>query len=257
MTTPENASTMRFEGKSALVTGASEGIGLAIAAGLVKEGARVVLVARREDKLARAVQQLGPASSSVVGDVADASCAERAVAETVARHGGLDLLVNNAGVLLPGTVGEQSLEDVDRMLAVNLRATILFTRAAVAPMTGRPGAAVLLISSCAARMPTPGTTTYGATKAAQLYLAKAWAIELAPAGIRVNALCPGATDTPAMHTAERAIPGLIDANIATNLIKRMAPSAEIAEIALTLLDERRSGFVTGATWDVDGGYRLG
>jgi NAD(P)-dependent dehydrogenase (short-subunit alcohol dehydrogenase family) len=249
--------TMRFKGKSAVVTGASEGIGFAIAAALVREGARVVLVARREDRLADAVRQIGPGAFPVVGDAGDAACAERAVATAVSRHGGLDLLVNNAGVLLPGFMGKQSNEDVDRMLATNLRGTILFTQAAVGPMTGRPGAAMLLISSSAVREPVPGTTVYGATKAAQVYLAKAWAIELAPAGIRVNALCPGPTDTPAMRAADQVIPGLIDMNISTSLSKRIASSEEIAEIALTLLDDQKSSFVTGSVWDVDGGYRLG
>jgi NAD(P)-dependent dehydrogenase (short-subunit alcohol dehydrogenase family) len=216
-----------------------------------------VLVARREDRLIEAVRQIGPAAFPVVGDAGDAACAERAVATAVSRHGGLDLLVNNAGVLLPGFAGQQSTEDVDRMLATNLRSTILFTQAAVGPMTGRPGASMLMISSCSARTPVPGMTVYGATKAAQVYLAKAWAIELAPAGIRVNALCPGATDTPAMRAAAQVIPGLVDTNISTNLIKRMATSEEIAEIALTLLDDRKSSFVTGSVWDVDGGYRLG
>jgi NAD(P)-dependent dehydrogenase (short-subunit alcohol dehydrogenase family) len=238
------------------VTGASEGIGFAIAAALVREGARVVLVAQREEKLAEAARKLGPRASFVVGDVGEANCARRAVAETVARHGGLDLLVNNAGILLPGKMGDHPLDHLDRMLSVNLRGTVLFTDAAVGPMTGRPGAAILLISSCAARSPAPTATVYGATKAAQNFLAGAWAVELAPAGIRVNSLCPGPTDTPAMDAAARAIPGLIESNITTNLIKRMGTAEEVAEIALTLLDERLGGYVTGAVWNIDGGNRM-
>lgn len=248
---------MRFEGKSALVTGASEGIGFAIAQGLVQEGARVVIVARREDKLAEAVQRLGRGASYVAGDVADPATAKRAVAETVARHGGLDLLVNNAGVLVPGTLATYSVEDVDRMLGVNLRAAFAFTQAAVAPLTGREGAAILMVSSIARRANIPGTSMYGATKVGLIYLTRSWAIELAPAGIRVNCISPGLTDTPAVRAAAKHIPNLVDDQLARALIKRTATPEEIARVALTLLDARTSGFVTGANWDIDGGGYLG
>jgi NAD(P)-dependent dehydrogenase (short-subunit alcohol dehydrogenase family) len=247
---------MRFQGTSALVTGASEGIGFAIAQGLVREGARVVLVARREDKLAEAVRTLGQGASYVAGDVADPATATRAVAEAVARHGGLDLLVNNAGILLPGTLSTYAAEDVDRMLALNLRGTFAFTQAAVKPLTGRKGAAILLISSTARRVHIPGTSMYGATKSALVYLAQSWAIELAPAGIRINSICPGITDTPALRAAAAVIPNLIEGQLERALIKRVASPEEVAAVALTLLDERASGFVTGANWDIDGGSYL-
>ncbi|WP_437969228.1 SDR family oxidoreductase [Sorangium sp. So ce260] len=248
---------MTFEGKSALLTGASEGIGFAIAEALVQKGARVVIVARREDKLSEAVQRLGRGASYVVGDVADPATARRAVAETVARHGGLDLLVNNAGVLVPGTLATYSAEDVDHMLGVNLRGTFAFTQAAVAPLTGRKGAAILMVSSIARRANVPGTSMYGATKVGLIYLTRSWAIELAPAGIRVNCISPGLTDTPALRSAARHIPSLVEDQISRALIKRAAPPEEIARVALMLLDERSSGFVTGSNWDVDGGGHLG
>ncbi|XXT25185.1 SDR family oxidoreductase [Sorangium sp. So ce429] len=248
---------MRFKGKSALVTGGSEGIGLAIAEGLVQEGARVVIVARREDKLAEAVQKLGRGASYVAGDVADPATARRAVAEAVARHGGLDLLVNNAGVLVPGTVATYSAEDVDRMLGVNLRGTFAFTQAAIEPLTGRKGAAILMVSSIARRANIPGTSMYGATKVGLIYLTRSWAIELAPAGIRVNCISPGLTDTPALRSAAEHVPALVEDQLARALIKRVAPSEEVARVALTLLDEHTSGFVTGSNWDVDGGGQLG
>jgi 3-oxoacyl-[acyl-carrier protein] reductase len=247
---------MRFKGKSAVITGASEGIGFAIAAGLVEEGARVVLVARREDTLAEAVRKLGPNASSVVGDVSSGETAERAIAAAVSRHGGLDLLVNNAGMLRPGMVGTLSLEDVDAMLALNVRGTVAFTNAAVQALSGRQGAAILMISSSAGRVPLPALAVYGATKAAVQHLTQTWAIELASRGIRVNCLCPGATNTPAFNAAKQLIPHLEPWTLEHSLIKRVAPPEEVARLALTLLDERDGGFVTGAILDAHGGYQL-
>ncbi|HEY0093668.1 MAG TPA: SDR family oxidoreductase [Archangium sp.] len=247
---------MRFAGKSAVITGASEGIGLAIAAGLVGDGARVVLVARREDKLEEAVRKLGAQASYVVGDVARRETAERAVAAAVSRHGGLELLVNNAGLLRPGAIGALSEEDVDAMFSVNVRGTVVFTNEAVKAMSGRKGAAILNISSAAGRRPLPNISIYGATKAAVQHLTQTWAIELAARGIRVNALCPGAIETPAFRSVAGAVPGFEQATLDNSLIKRVLPAEELARHALTLLDERDGGFVTGAIWDVDGGYQL-
>ncbi|RNL87476.1 SDR family NAD(P)-dependent oxidoreductase [Halostreptopolyspora alba] len=245
----------RFGGRTAIVTGASEGIGFAVAEGLALGGANVVLVARRDDVLAEAAEKLGSNASYVSGDVADEATAERAVAHAVDTYGGLDLLVCNAGTLIPGGVSEQPMEQVDQTIAVNLRGAVAFMRHAAPAMGRQERAAAVFVSSATGRQPMAGMGAYGATKAALNYLVPTWATELAPSGIRVNAVSPGGTYTPALRAATAAVPELEQATIATNLIKRIATPEEVAGPVLTLLDENVSGYVTGAIWDIDGGYQ--
>ncbi len=243
-----------FKGKTAIVTGASEGIGFSIAEGLTAAGASVVLTARREGALAAAVERLGPSASYVAGDVAEADSAQRAVAHAVETYGGLDLVVFNAAILIPGVVFQQPMPEVDRVLTVNLRGTIALMNAAVPQLAKRKDAATVVISSSIGRQPAAGLGIYGATKAALHYLVPTWAVELAPLGIRVNCVCAGITDTPGLKAAATNMPGLEEAMIGTNLIKRIAASAEIARPVLTLLDSSVSSYVTGSIWDIDGGY---
>jgi len=247
---------MRFKGKSALVTGGSEGIGFAIAKGLVDEGARVVISARREEPLRDAVAKLGTNASYVIGDISDAAAPERMVSETVARHGGLDLLVNNAGVLVAGELGQLERKGVEAMIAINLTGTVMVTDAAVKVMKGRPGASILMISSVVGQRALPGAGVYSATKAAEIQLTRVWAIELAKHGIRINALCPGPIDTPAFRAAAAAIPGFVEMTHRITLLSRVASTDELVPSALLLLDERAGSFTTGAVWEVDGGYLL-
>jgi 3-oxoacyl-[acyl-carrier protein] reductase len=245
---------MAITGKVALVTGASEGIGYAVAQALVSAGAHVVLTARREGPLRAAVDRLGPSASWISGDMADQDTARRAVEHATSRHGGLDLVVANAGILIPGLLMTQPIEEVDRVLMVNLHGTIALMGAAAPALTTRPESAVVVISSSIGRSALAGMGAYGATKAALHYLVPTWAIELAPLGTRVNAVCAGMTDTPGLRAGADAIPGLREAMIGTNLIKRIASAQEVAATVLTLLDSSVSGYVTGSIWDIDGGY---
>jgi NAD(P)-dependent dehydrogenase (short-subunit alcohol dehydrogenase family) len=246
---------MALDGKVALVTGASEGIGFAIAEALVGAGACVVLTARRTGPLSAAAGRLGHAASWVCGDMADDSTARRAVDHAVARHGALDLVVANAGVLIPGTLAHQPMTEVDRVIMVNLRGTIALMSAAAPVMARRPDTAAVVISSSIGKLAAAGMGVYGATKAALHYLVPTWAIELAPQGTRVNAVCAGITDTPGLRAGAEAVPGLREAVIGSNLVKRIATAGEVAQPVLTLLDSASSGYVTGSVWDVDGGYQ--
>lgn len=188
----------------------------------------------------------------MVGDMADENTSERAVTQAVARNGGLDLLVCNAGIMIPGGIAQQPLAEIDRVIGVNLRGTIACVQAATAALAKQDNAAVAVISSSIGRQPAAGMGVYGATKAALHYLVP---IELAPLGIRVNALCVGITDTPGLRAGAEAMPGMTEMVIATNLIKRIATTDEVAQPVLTPLDERGSGYVPGSVWDFDGGYR--
>ncbi|MFD6450279.1 SDR family NAD(P)-dependent oxidoreductase [Nocardia sp. NPDC055165] len=246
---------MRFEGKTALITGSSEGIGYAIAAALVAEGAKVVLTGRREKELAEAADTLGAAWIS--GDIADPDTAHHAVDHAVEQFGGLDLLVCNAGILIPGAIFAQPMAEVNRIIDVNLRGTIATVAAAVPALAKQTGSSIAVISSAIGRKPGPGTGIYGATKAALQYLVPTWASELGPRGIRVNGVCAGITETPGFRAGAEAIAGLEEGVVATNVIKRIATADEVAAPVLTLLDSAGAGFVTGSIWDIDGGYGLG
>ncbi|MFF0488287.1 SDR family NAD(P)-dependent oxidoreductase [Nocardia sp. NPDC004068] len=248
---------MRFEDKTALVTGSSEGIGYAIAAALVSEGARVVLTARRERPLAEAAERLGPATGWISGDISDPDTARRAVDHALHTRDGLDLVVCNAGILIPGTILTQPMAEVDRIIDVNLRGTIATVAASAPVLAKAPAPAIVVISSSIGRKPGPGTGIYGATKAALHYLVPTWATELAHMNIRVNGVCAGITETPGFRAGAAAIPGLEAGVVATNLIKRIATADEVAAPVLTLLDSGGGGFVTGSIWDIDGGYGLG
>lgn len=245
---------MTVTNRNALVTGASEGIGFAVARALVDAGANVVLTGRRESALRAATEKLGPASSWIAGDIADHPTASHAVDFVTDRLGGLDLVVANAGIMIPGLLTIQPVAEVDRTLNVNLRGTIALMAAAAPALATRPGSAAVVVTSSIGRTAAAGMGVYGATKAALHYLVPTWAIELAPQGIRVNAVCAGITETPGLQAGADAIPGLRDMMIATNLVKRIASADEVAAPVLTLLDSDVSGYVTGSVWDVDGGY---
>ena len=184
-----------FDGRVALVTGASSGIGLAVCRALVARGARVAMVARTRETLEAAAASLGGGERAVAFplDVADLAALERLPAEVAERMGRLDLVVNNAGAHLRGPVASRSAEDLARMVEVNLAAPIVLTRAAL-PLLPR-GGAVVNVASLAGFVPVPGAATYSATKAGLRAFSRALADELRPRGIAVCTVSPGPVDT--------------------------------------------------------------
>ena len=185
----------RFAGRVALVTGASTGIGLAVCRALVARGARVAMVARTRETLDAAAASLGGGDRAVPFplDVADLPALERLPETVAARMGGLDLVVNNAGAHLRGPVASRSTGDLARMVAVNLTAPIVLTRAAL-PLLPR-GAAVVNVASLAGFVPVPDAATYSATKAGLRAFSRALADELRPRGVAVCTVSPGPVDT--------------------------------------------------------------
>jgi 3-oxoacyl-[acyl-carrier protein] reductase len=185
-------------GKRALVTGASRGIGAAIALALAERGADVAITYERSaDKAAevvRAVEGKGRRAVAIQADSATAAAVTRSVDAAAAELGGLDILVNNAGIARGGPVAEIALEDLDALLAVNVRAVVLASQAAIRHLPDG-GRIVSIGSSLAERVPFPGVTVYSMTKSALLALTRGLARELGPRGITVNLVHPGSTNT--------------------------------------------------------------
>lgn len=184
----------QLDGKTALVTGASTGIGLAIARRFAAEGATVYLTGRRAAELDAAVAQVGTLGIGVQSDVSRLDDLDRLFAEIAERSGRLDILVANAGVGQFGPLGEITEEDFERTTSINLKGTV-FTVQKALPLLS-PGASVILMSSSAALRGAPGLGVYAGTKAAIRSFARTWAAELAGRGIRVNALTPAPWSPP-------------------------------------------------------------
>lgn len=241
-----------LDGKVALVTGGSRGIGAAVARRLAQDGADVALTYRsnkdQAEQVVAGIVAAGRRAWAVRADLAEASDAAEAVAGTVAQLGRLDILVNNAGTGTMGPIGELSLEDIDRVLAVNVRGAYLMARAAVGELPD--GGRIIGIGSCITeRVPFPGATLYATSKAAMTGLTKALARELGGRGITANTVQPGPTDTD-MNPADG--PGASLQREFTTLGRHGLPS----EVAATVAHLAGPGgdYITGAAIAVDGGH---
>jgi NADP-dependent 3-hydroxy acid dehydrogenase YdfG len=217
---------------SALVTGGSSGIGLAIARMLRDEGYALTLAARTPEKLEAAAAELGAAP--VVADVRDEAACERVVATHVERHGGLDVLVNSAGVGVGGGIDEQDVKRIDLQLDVNLRGLILVTRAALSHLRTSRGLVVNL-ASIAGTVPAPLLPVYAATKAAVISLTGSLNHALDGDGVRVHALCPAFVDTPMASFTGLPSQELIqpeDCAEVVRMLLRLSPSARIPQVVI-------------------------
>jgi len=190
---------VQLEGKVAIVTGAGSGIGRAIALGLAREGALIVVSdidGDRADAVARELQVGGTEAIGLSSDVANTEQVNAMVDEAVKRFGRLDILINNAGRAARGFVGQMTDEDWDAVIAVNLRGTFLCSRAALAHMIPQHSGRIVNTASGLGLRGSPGGAVYGASKAAIINFTKSLAQEVARYGISVNAIAPGVTDTP-------------------------------------------------------------
>jgi 3-oxoacyl-[acyl-carrier protein] reductase len=238
-----------FKGKVALVTGGSRGIGAGIVRRLASDGASVAFTySNSEEKalqLVGEIESIGGKALALKADSASAEELQTAVAKATESLGPLDIFVSNAGILGLGTIDTYSLEDFDRMVAINIRAAFIGIQAAARKM--KDGGRIIVIgSNTAIRTAFPGGSIYSMTKAALTGLVRGTAIDLASRAITVNNVQPGptATDMSSAH-AERIKP-LIP-------LKRMGDISEIASFVSYLASEE-AGFITGASLTIDGGY---
>lgn len=238
-----------------IVSGGASGIGLAVARMAVARGARVALLDRDTAALADAVRLLGEAALALECDVSDAPAVRTAVDRAAQWLGGVDALVNSAGIDALKSLAATSDEEWARVLAVNLTGPMLVCRAALPHLRAAGGGSIVNIASGAGLRPLPNRTAYCASKAAVIMFGKSLAIETAADGIRVNAVCPGAIDTPLFRTSyenaddpERALAEIRE----RYALGRIAAPEEVAEAVLYLSGPGAS-YITGTALAVDGG----
>ncbi len=243
---------MSLQGKRALVTGASRGIGAAIAKALAAEGADVAITyeksAEAAGEVVDAIKVAGRRGVAIQADSADVSAVQASVEKTVAELGGLDILVNNAGILRLSTVKDISLEDIDALLNVNVRAPIVASKAAI-PHLGKGGRIINIGSFFADKVPGgAGLPVYALTKSALTAFSQGLARELGPNDITVNVVQPGSIDTD-MNPAHGAFGDILRSITA---LGRYGKVEDIANI-VTFLASSKAQYITGATLTVDGG----
>lgn len=240
----------RFTGRVALVTGASRGIGLAIAHRLVREGARVCVTGRKPDGLAEAVADLGPdVAMSVAGSADDPEHQDATLSAVTERFGRLDLLVNNTGINPSyGPLADADLGAVRKILEVNVLGALAWTRKAAVAGLAEPGGAVVNIASVAGLRPAAGIGFYGTSKAALMHLTQQLAVELAP-DVRVNAVAPAVVRT---RFAGALYEGREAEVAATYPLGRLGEPEDIAA-AVAFLASDDAAWITGQIVNVDGG----
>ena len=247
---------MNLTGKNIIVTGAAQGIGLAIAERCAESGASVALWDYNADAIAGALEHITRyyprvQAAGFVVDVSDLNAVHDAVKATLARFGRIDGLVNNAGVVADAQLTKMSEQQWDRVIDINLKGVFNCTRASVDALLHSAGA-IVNISSIVGLSGNFGQTNYAAAKAGVLGMSKTWARELGRKGVRSNAICPGFIETPILSS----MPGrVIEEMVAQIPQKRMGQPREIAAAAVFLLSGEAS-YINGATLEVTGGLTL-
>jgi NAD(P)-dependent dehydrogenase (short-subunit alcohol dehydrogenase family) len=243
----------RLNGKVAVITGGSSGIGLATAQRFVDEGAHVFIIGRRHSELDKAKALIGDGLTIVAGDVTNSADLDRLFATVLDQEGGLDILVTSSGRVEPEELGKITEENFDATFDLNARAT-LFTVQKALPLI-RNGGSVILVGSIAGHVGVRGYSTYSATKAALRSYTRTWTREFNDRGIRFNTLSPGPIDTPILDGQADSVEAANELKaqfVAEVPLNRLGRPDEIAAAALFLASDE-SSFVAGAELNVDGG----
>lgn len=240
-----------LEGRCAVVTGASRGIGAAVARGLDRAGAQVLLTARSEEALGEVARELQHDPVLVAADLHDASSSAEIAAKALEAFDSVDILVNNAAAAARLPTVETDAALIDQLLAVNVRAPLLLIAALIPSMTEHGGGSIVNISSMSALVGTPRRVAYAASKAALDAATRSLAIELGPAGIRANSVAPGVVDT-ALWAKNKAIPGVVETIEEQTPLRRWATPEDIADVVVFLASDA-ARFITGETIAADGG----
>lgn len=243
---------MRLRNKVAIITGGGSGIGKAIAVGFVREGAKVVIAGRNGKKLERAAAEIGGECLAISADVSSAADVQKLVSAAIERFQRINILVNNAAVLLPGTAESISEEDFDQTFDINVRGLWLMSRAVLPHMRGASGGSIINIASVLSLVGARNRVAYAASKGAVMAMTKAMALDHAAENIRVNCIAPGIVETEMVarfSTDENAR----KQRIAMHPMGRFGQPREIASAAVFLASDE-SGWTTGSVLTVDGGY---
>jgi len=246
----------RLKDKIGIVTGAGSGIGRACAIALAKEGARVALVGRRKDPLEKLAHEIGDRAFVISADVAQATEITRLLEATVCQFGGLNFLVNNAGVLHVGTVEQITEEQWDQTFNLNVRSLWLLSRAVLPHMRGAGGGSIVNMASVLGIVGARNRAVYAPSKGAVVQLTKCMAIDHGHENIRVNAICPSFVETEltAHLVGQAADPAAFRRErTAAHPIGRLGRPEDIAGLAVYLASDE-SSWVTGSIFPVDGGY---
>jgi len=252
---------MILQDRTAIVTAAGSGIGRAGAARMAAEGATVIvadLSPERSEEAAAAIRRKGGKAEAQATDVTDSGAIAFLISETLSRHGRIDILHSHAGIQVEGGVEDLDAAGLDRSHEVNVRAHFQLAKAVVPAMKKQEGGVILLTSSNSGVVPDYGMLAYLTTKAAVVMMAKQMALDLAPYGIRVNALCPGWVDTPFNEPYIKEFGGR---EVVEEVIRKRVPLGrwgtveDMAEAILYLVSDR-SSYMTGQALVVDGGECL-
>jgi NAD(P)-dependent dehydrogenase (short-subunit alcohol dehydrogenase family) len=240
---------------SVVITGAGKGIGAGIAEAFAKAGWSVVAVDRDGSSLQETARRVGGKTLTLAGDVADRATNDAAVQLAIDRFGGLDAVVGNAGVTLPKLIDDTSPDEFDRLFAINVKALMFLAQAAHRALAKSKGS-LTVIASKTGLVAQRNSPIYVATKGAAVQLARALALDWAPEGIRVNAVCPGIVDTPMLKEFIDAMPDPAASrreHEQAQPLGRLATAAEVAS-AVLFLATPAAAFITGVALPVDGGF---